>query len=212
MAIFSNELLTSLESLSLYPEKSSEAITDQMDKASPGGDLSSDSQPENSGETNEQNNEFSTTNIDSNTSFTDDSAFRDSMGGGGDDFGDGDDSGSSDFGGGDGDVSSGDSGNTEMKLEPNESPFKAQNGKMTLDDMFVSLRSTVEDSLDKIHANAAVDSVVIDQFNALLDNIDKAKETVYVLPKESTMVKYRTCVKIYNKLSNALCKQLKMES
>lgn len=211
MAIFSNELLTSLESLSLYPEKSSEAITDQMDKASPGGDLSSDSQPENSGETNEQNNEFST-NIDSNTSFTDDSGLGDSMSGDGDDFGGGDDSGSSDFGGGDGDVSSGDSGNTEMKLEPNESPFKAQNGKMALDDMFDSLRSTVEDSLDKIHANAAVDSVVIDQFNALLDNIDKAKETVYVLPKESTMVKYRTCVKIYNKLSNALCKQLKMES
>lgn len=204
MAIFSNELLTSLESLSLYPEKSSEAITDQMDKAPPGGDLSSDSQPENGGETNEQNNEFST-NIDSNTSFTDDSGFGDSMSGG-------DDSGSSDFGGDDGDVSSGDSGNTKMKLEPNESPFKAQNGKMALDDMFDSLRSTVEDSLDKIHANAAVDSVVIDQFNALLDNIDKAKETVYVLPKESTMVKYRTCVKIYNKLSNALCKQLKMES
>lgn len=204
MAIFSNELLTSLESLSLYPEKSSEAITDQMDKAPPGGDLSSDSQPENGGGTNEQNNEFST-NIDSNTSFTDDSGFGDSMSGG-------DDSGSSDFGGDDGDVSSGDSGNTKMKLEPNESPFKAQNGKMALDDMFDSLRSTVEDSLDKIHANAAVDSVVIDQFNALLDNIDKAKETVYVLPKESTMVKYRTCVKIYNKLSNALCKQLKMES
>lgn len=208
MAIFSNELLKSLESLSLYPEKSSEAITDQMDKAPPGGDLSSDSQPENSGETNEQNNEFST-NIESNTSSTDDF----SMGGGGDDFGGGDDSGSSDFGGGDGgDMSSGDSGNTEMKLEPNESPFKAQNGKMVLDDMFDKLRSTVEDSLDKIHANAAVDSVVIDQFNALLDNIDKAKETVYVLPKESTMVKYRTCVKIYTKLSNALCKQLKMES
>ena len=35
MAFFSNELLTSLESLSLYPEKSSEAIIDQMDKAPP---------------------------------------------------------------------------------------------------------------------------------------------------------------------------------
>ena len=41
--MISVDTLKSLESLSLYPEKSSEAISDQMDTTVPGGELASDS-------------------------------------------------------------------------------------------------------------------------------------------------------------------------
>ena len=139
--MISVDTLKSLESLSLYPEKSSEAISDQMDTTVPGGELASDSTTgeENNNETNEQYNEF--------TQETDSNAPQSDFGSGSSDFGSGDsfgdDSSNSDssFGGGGDTFDSGE--DKGMTLEPNENPFKVQNGKNILDEMFKKLQKSV---------------------------------------------------------------------
>ena len=204
--MISVDTLKSLESLSLYPEKSSEAISDQMDTTVPGGELASDSTTgeENNNETNEQYNEF--------TQETDSNAPQNDFGPGSSDFGGGDsfgdDSSNSDYsfgGGGDTFDSGEDKG---MTLETNENPFKVQNGKNILDEMFKKLQKSVTDTINDIHASGKVNPVVISQFDQLMDNIEKSRETIYILPKESTMVKYRSCVKIYTSLCDQVVNEL----
>lgn len=204
--MISVDTLKSIESLSLYPEKSSEAISDQMDTTVPGGELASDSTTgeENNNETNEQYNEF--------TQETDSNASQSDFGSGSSDFGSGDsfgdDSSNSDssFGGGGDTFDSGE--DKGMTLEPNENPFKVQNGKNILDEMFKKLQKSVTDTINDIHASGKVNPVVISQFDQLMDNIEKSRETIYILPKESTMVKYRSCVKIYTSLCDQVVNEL----
>ena len=204
--MISVDTLKSLESLSLYPEKSSEAISDQMDTTVPGGELASDSTTgeENNNETNEQYNEF-TQETDSNAPQSDFGSGSSDFGGG-DSFGDDSSNSDSSFGG-DGDTF--DSGEDKgMTLEPNENPFKVQNGKNILDEMFKKLQKSVKDTINDIHASGKVNPVVISQFDQLMDNIEKSRETIYILPKESTMVKYRSCVKIYTSLCDQVVNEL----
>lgn len=194
--MISVEFLKSMESLSLYPEKSNEAISDQMDQSSPGGDLASDATAGESENSNEQNNDLSL-------------GSSDDLGGSMGDSGGLDDGSSSDFGGG-GD-SAGDMGGEEkqLKLEPEENPFKVQNAKLVLSDMIIQLQNSIEDTLSKIHSSGDVNGVFVKRLEDLLDNVDKLKETVYVQPKESTMVKYRLCVKTYSAICKELCDELK---
>ena len=187
--MISLEFLKSMESLSLYPEKSSEAISDQMDQSPPGGDLGSDGSAE-SENSNEQNNDLS---LDSPDSSADVGMGMDDTGGLG----------------GDGDSSGTNEGEKPMTLEPYENPFKVQNAKVTLDEMISELQHAVEDTLDKIHASETVDGEIIRRLQDLMDNVKKVRETVYVLPKESTMVKYRLCVKTYSAICDELCSKLK---
>lgn len=194
--MISVEFLKSMESLSLYPNKSSEAISDQMKQSSPGGDLASDGDVGESENSNEQNNDLS----------------LDPMSGDSGSVGDqgGFDSGSSsmDTGGG-GDLSGGTGEDKQMTLEPEENPFKVQNAKVVLDKMIVQLQDSIEDTLNNIHSSGDVDGVFIKRLQDLLDNVEKVKETVYVSPKENTMVKYRLCVKIYSAICDELCDKLK---
>lgn len=204
--MISVDTLKSFESLSLYPEKSSEAISDQMDTTVPGGELASDSTTgeENNNETNEQYNEF-TQETDLNAPQSDfGSGSSDSFGG--DSFGGDSSDSDSSFGGGGDTFDSGE--DKVMTLEPNENPFKVQNGKSILDEMFKKLQKSVTDTINNIHASGKVDPVVISQFDQLMDNIEKSRETIYVLPKESTMVKYRLCVKIYTYLCDKVVNEL----
>ena len=204
--MISVDTLKSLESLSLYPEKSSEAISDQMDTTVPGGELASDSTTgeENNNETNEQYNEF-TQETDSNAPQSD---FGSDSGefGSGDSFGGDSSNSDSSFGGGGDTFDSGE--DKGMTLEPNENPFKVQNGKNILDEMFKKLQKSVTDTINDIHASGKVNPVVISQFDQLMDNIEKSRETIYILPKESTMVKYRSCVKIYTSLCDQVVNEL----
>lgn len=189
MALLNKEFFKSFESLSLYPDKSEEGIADELNTTPPGGsnegDASSDDgtipSEDTSGmgempDSNEQNNEFNASDMNSDTS---------------------------------GGMDGSDSGNTEMTLEPNENPFKVQNGKQLLDSMLEKLQSAVKDTISKIHASSAAGTVVISQFDALVENIDHVRETVFVLPKETSMVKYRMCVKLYNRLCETLCENIK---
>jgi hypothetical protein len=203
--IFTNDFWKGVESLKLYPEQSTEAddkndvkqdtLAGAAQEAPPGGENSSDAggkQESDNDETtqnsNEQDNEMDGTGGDtmSNPAPDSNSGMSDTSG---------------DIGGG--------SQDGDIKLDPSENPFKAQNGKEMLDKMLQSLHSAVDDILSKVTANSNIDAVVVSKLEDLKDDIDCVLDTVYIQPKESTMYRYSIQVQTYKILCNMLNEEIK---
>lgn len=205
--IMTKSMWESAESLlpDLYPivSKSAEAITDAMNETPPGGSNPSDA-PDGTGDSNEQNNDFNsgtdTSGMDSGLSSGDSGGMNDMSGSGGSDMSGGMDSGMG--------YGSGGNSTQEININPDENPFKAENGKQLLDSMLEKLKDGIEDVLKQVHSNADVDAVVVSDLEDLNENVDHIRDTVFVLPKETTMVRYKACVKTFELLCKALCKQI----
>jgi hypothetical protein len=93
-------------------------------------------------------------------------------------------------------------------IKPDENPFKRQNGKKHLDALFSDLLDSVTDSLDRISSNSKIDNSVITDLENISDNIRSIRETVYLQPIESSMFKYKLCVKAYQLISKVICKNI----
>jgi hypothetical protein len=110
------------------------------------------------------------------------------------------------------DMSSNDSSmDTDTSSNPNKNPFKNQNGKSMLDDKLAELQTTVTDTLDRIYANPKIEQVVVSELENLSDSIRNIRETVYVVPVDATLYKYRLSISAYKLLAEEICKSLNEE-
>jgi hypothetical protein len=166
---------------------SSEALGDEFE-ATPQGGNSDDDQ------------EIS----DGNEQFNEDGSFDDF---GGDDFGGMDDMGmGDDFGsGGMGDMSGGSGGGLGTALNPATNPFKGQNGRALLDTKLSELYASVNNSLELAQANIKIDKVVVGELTTLLENIKQVREVVFIQPVETSLYRWRLCIKAYELISKQLC-------
>lgn len=166
------------ESLDLF--KSTEVLADALDETPVGGENESDAQidsepSENNEESNEQNNELNVEDQDfSNNNTTDTDSSVDQ------------------------------SPQGEITLKPSENPYKAQNGKQLLDSMLQKLLDAVDNTLTTIHSKSDIETVVVSGFEDLREDVKLVRETVFILPKETSMYKYKLCVELYNELCSKL--------
>jgi hypothetical protein len=100
---------------------------------------------------------------------------------------------------------------TDTSSNPNKNPFKNQNGKSMLDDKLAELQTTVTDTLDRIYANPKIEQVVVSELENLSDSIRNIRETVYVVPVDATLYKYRLSISAYKLLAEEICKSLNEE-
>lgn len=206
--IFTPSFWKSFDSLGIYSTEADGLLADQMDAPEAGGSNKSDAD-ENSPESKEQNNE-SELNLDADnnsndgdldTSGMDDSGMGDSGGGDGSSM----DSGSGDSSGG------GDSEEDEYKKDPEKNPFKSKNGKSLLSVKLADLQAAVTDTLQKIYTNPKIDPVVISELENLEDSIRNIRETVYLIPVESTVYKYDLATATYALLSKEVINELQVD-
>lgn len=200
---FTQEFWKSFDSLGIYSKEDGPLLSDQLDSGVAGGKNPSDDNSEKQSETNEQNNDI---NMDMGTS----SDFSSDMGGTSD-FGGSDDTSTEDDSLGSGDT--GASGNTvsDEPENPNENPFKSDNGKSLLDNQVAELQAAVADTLQRIYSNPKVDTVVVSELEALLDSIRNIREIIYLIPIEQGVYKYKLATISYAKLSQQLVEELKAE-
>lgn len=171
--------------------KSTEGLADELNAPIPGENKSDADIGEKFNNSNEQNNEFTDDNDNNQDSF---GSLDDSVGG--DDSLGGDDSSNSN------DTSSMGDMNTEEKIDFDKNPFKERNGKGKLDNMLLELQNAVEDSLHKINLNQDISgTVVVSDLENLIESVKNIRQTVFMLPVETTMYKYRLCVKEYELIS-----------
>ena len=186
-------------------QKSSESsIAGLADQAPAGGTQGSDM----ASGSEQINDESSQMNLDANP--PDQGAGVDAMGadpslagGGGDPSGMGGDMASS--GGPEG------AGGQEEESDPNENMFKGPNGKSLLDTKLAELQAAVMDSLQRLQGNTKIDTVVVSELENLLDSVKKVRETVYLVPVENTLYKYRLSTVSYALLSKDICIKLSAE-
>jgi len=199
---FTREFWKSFDNLGIYSKEDGPLLADQEDAGVAGGANSSDDTDNNSSETNEQNNDM---NLEMG-SDTDSSSFDDLGGGmGGSDLGGDDSSGGGDLGGGDA------TGANAEPENPNENPFKTQNGQSLLDNKLAELQAAVSDTLQRIYSNPKVDTVVVSELETLLDSIRNIRETNYLIPLEQLQYKYKMAAVTYATLSKQLVEELKAE-
>ena len=195
-----------LESLDIYRSQEADntdaggddTLAGAMDTAPAGGSNSTDA-ADDAPETNEQNNDSSSNNAD--------------MGG---DMGSGDESGGDDAGGGDGgdsgDAGGGDTSGGADNVDPNKNPFMGPNGKSKLDNQLAELQTAVNDTLNRVHANNNVGTVVVSDIEELADNVKNIREGVFMVPVENSLYKYKLAVVSYAMLSKQLVKDLQNNS
>lgn len=102
-------------------------------------------------------------------------------------------------------------GGQEEESDPNENMFKGPNGKSLLDSKLAELQAAVMDSLQRLQGNTKVDTVVVSELENLLDSVKKVRETVYLVPVENTLYKYRLSTVSYALLSKDICMKLSAE-
>jgi len=200
-SFFNNDFWKSFDKLGIYSKEDGELLADQEDAPSAGGANSSDE--EKSDNSNEQNNEM---NLDLDPEMGDSSGEMDlgddgSMSDSGDEENQTSDAG--------GDTSSQDD---DIDKNPNKNPFKDSNGKSLLDAKLAELQAAVSDTLQKIYAYPKVDTVVVSELENLLDSIRNIRETVYVIPTENTVYKYRLAVITYSSITEMLIKDLRVKN
>lgn len=200
-ATFSKNFWESFNSLGIYNKsKSAESglLGDMDDSASPGGNIGSDGKTDVSNEQNNDNVNSDGVALDPNgeagAAVGEDTTGMDAGGG---------DSSGNDSGGGDaGDAS----GGNEEDADPNENVFKTINGKSELDSKLAELQAAITDSLQRIYSNPKItDSVVVSELENLKDSISKIRDTVYLVPIENTLYKYRLSTVSYALLSKDIC-------
>lgn len=188
---FSREFWESFNTLGIYSKEDGPLLADQNDASVAGGKNSSDDS-ENSSESNEQNNDINL-----------DSGFDTSGDLGGDTFGS--DTGGTDSSSGDDSLSTGSEGSGDSEpTNPNENPFKNENGKSLLDAKLAELQAAVTDTLQRAYANPKLNTVVVSEMEALQDSVRNIRETVYIVPLERTQYQYNTATLAYAKLSQML--------
>jgi hypothetical protein len=128
--------------------------------------------------------------------------------GGGDDFG----MGGSGLGGPGMDGMSGGQGSgLGTSLNPAVNPFKGQNGRTLLDTKFAELYAAVNNSLELAQADIKIDTVVVGGLTELLAAIEQVREVVFIQPVESSLYRWRLCVKAYELISKQLSEDIKAE-
>ena len=196
MAGFTKKFWHDLGKLSIYSTEAdddSPTLADQMDAGIPGGANSTDTEED----------------------APEDDGLGD-MGGsddplGGDDMGVGDsgDNGQDNSGAPtDGGDSSGMGGQADTS-DPNENPFKGQNGKALLDNKLAELQTAITDTLERIYANPRIEQVVVSELENLQDSVRNIRETVFVVPVDATLYKYRLSTISYSNLVKLVCSSLK---
>lgn len=206
-SIFTPSFWKSFNSLGIYSVEADGLLSDQMDAPIAGGSNKSDAN-ENSPESKEQNNE-SESNLDANNNNNDE------------DLGSIDDSGMTDNSNIESDSSmdsgsddSSDGGNSEedeYSKDPEKNPFKNKNGKSLLSAKLADLQAAVTDTLQKIYTNPKIDPVVISELENLEDSIRNIRETVYLIPIESTVYKYDLATATYALLSKEVINKLQVD-
>lgn len=185
-------------------DKSSESGLAGLADQAPAGGASSSDMASGSEQSNEESSDM---NLDANP--PDQGAGDDSMasdpsraGGGGDPSG---------MGGMGGGSSPEGAGGQEEDSDPNENMFKGPNGKSLLDTKLAELQAAVMDSLQRLQGNVKIDTVVVSELENLLDSVKKVRETVYLVPVENTLYKYRLSTVSYALLSKDICMKLSAE-
>lgn len=205
--VFTPSFWKSFDSLGIYSTEADGLLADQMDSPVAGGSNKSDAD-ENSPESKEQNNESelnldaTNNNNDEDLGSTDDSGMTNDLGDGSDSSMD---SGSGDSSGG------GDSEEDEYKKDPEKNPFKSKNGKSLLSVKLADLQAAVTDTLQKIYTNPKIDPVVISELENLEDSVRNIRETVYLIPIESTVYKYDLATATYALLSKEVINELQVD-
>jgi hypothetical protein len=194
---FSKEFWESFNSLGIYSKEEGPLLADQNDASVTGGKNSSDDS-ENSSESKEQNNDM---NLDSGLDTSD--MGSDDLDLGMDDENI-DDDGSDDLGGTDST-----SGSSEP-VNPNENPFKDDNGKSLLDAKLAELQAAINDTLQRVYANPKIETVVVSELENLQDSVRNIRETVFIMPDtEQIQYKYNMAAVTYAKLSESLIEVLR---
>lgn len=199
---FSRDFWRGFDSLGIYSTEDGPLLSDQEDAGVAGGSNSSDdkNKSEISSETNEQNNDM---NLDmgsdiGSTDFGGDTDMGGDLGGG---DASGDDSGGGAMGG----------GTPSEDSDPNENPFKEENGKSLLDSKLAELQSAISDTLQRIYVNPKVDTVVVSEMETLNDSVRNIRETIYAVPTAQSQYKYRLAALSYAQLSKQLITELQAE-
>jgi hypothetical protein len=115
------------------------------------------------------------------------------------------------MGGDMGDGSNPEGADGQEDSNPNENMFKGSNGKSLLDSKLAELQAAIMDSLQRLQGNTKVDTVVVSELENLLDSVKKVRETVYLVPVENTLYKYRLSTVSYALLSKDICIKLSAE-
>lgn len=182
----------SFDQLGIYSKEDGPLLADQNGSSVAGGKNPSDTD-EKSDKTNEQSNDSSlgesssldTGGLDTDSSF--------------DGIGDSIEDTTSTDGNNEADANSG-SSNSEP-VNPDENPFKNKNGKSLLDAKLAELQAAVNDTLQRIYANPKLDTVVVSELENLQDSVRNIRETIFMIPLENTVYKYKLAVTSYAALS-----------
>lgn len=201
MGIFTSEFWRNVGTLGIYSKEDSPLLADQYDAGAPGGGNSSDADPDNKGSANAEDDDIGLEMEDGGGDETDMLMDEDGSSEGEEGGMESDDMSSDD--------SSMDTDNNSSN--PNKNPFKNQNGKSMLDDKLAELQTTVTDTLDRIYANPKIEQVVVSELENLSDSIRNIRETVYVVPVDATLYKYRLSISAYKLLAEEICKSLNEE-
>lgn len=200
---FTREFWKSFDTLGIYSKEDGPLLSDQLDSGVAGGSNSSDAS-EKTSETKEQNN-------DMNLGFGTDTGSDNFDLGGDTDGGFGDDNGS-DESNQETDAGSADmSGASSEPENPNENPFKKQNGKSLLDNKLSELQAAISDTLQRIYSNPKINTVVVSELETLLDSVRNIRETTYLIPIEQIQYKYKLATISYAQLSEQLVEELNAE-
>ena len=195
---FNSKFWKSFDQLGIYSKEDGPLLADQEDSSVVGGKNSSDSD-EKTDKTNEQSNDINLGDSNSldnneldNTSSPDNSS---DMSGG--------DMNSSD-GTSEVDANSDNENFEEESNDPNENPFKSKNGKSLLDAKLAELQAAITDTLQRIYANPKLDAVVVSELENLADSVRNIRETIFMIPIENTVYKYKLAVTSYASLSKEI--------
>lgn len=194
---FNSEFWRSFDKLGIYSKEDGPLLADQDDAPVTGGSNASDSDKK-TNETNEQFNDNSLGDSNSlNNSGLDTGSSSDNSS---DMSGDMNSSnGSSEV-----DTSSDSGASNNEPTDPNENPFKTKNGKSLLDAKLAELQAAITDTLRRIYANPKLNTVVVSELENLQDSVRNIRETIFMIPIENTVYKYKLAVTSYAALSKEI--------
>ena len=88
--------------------------------------------------------------------------------------------------------------------KPTKNPFLRENGKAKLGQLLSDLYVAICESLESIQMNGSVDNSVVIELTHLSDSVMKIKKSLYLQPIESTLFKYKLCVKTYETIAQSI--------
>lgn len=198
MAVFTKEFWKNVGTLGIYSTEAEGLLSDQLDSGAPGGANASDADSDSGGGADTSDDDGMDINIDAGDNSSGDM-----------DLGDDSDTGGEDESMGEGDEGTGDSDmDAQIEKDPNINPFKGQNGKALLDDKLAELQAAVTDTLERIYANPKIEHVVVSELENLVDSIRNIRETVFLVPVDATLYKYRLSTTAYKSLAEQICASL----